>query len=604
MVTSFKDQIIVSDVIARFLEEKEIKTVFAVIGSANSYIFDSINKRGYTKIVYMHHEQAVVMAAGAYYRACGKISAAIVTAGGGASNAVTGVVTNWADSIPCLVISGQESTKYIHEHDSLRMLGTQGFKVVDMIRGVTKYANTIMEADSILEELEKAYHTCMNDRPGPVWLDIPFDVQFQKVIYGTLRHYNTVVRKVDYSQQAQNVMQLLQKAKRPVVLAGHGVKLAKACEEFPSLVDLLGVPVVLSWLAIDVLTEDNPHNFGRPGLYGQRRANFVVQNSDLLIVLGSRLPITLTGYNIANFAPDAKIVMINNHEMELKKHSRYDVCINADVGDFIRELHKVSSPLRNVIKWHSKCEDYAKKFRTIEPHHIEDDKEFDNSYVMMDKISDLTKENTIVVFEQGTPLASGHQAFKVKKNQTVFASNGLGEMGNGLPSSIGAWFGGNGRSVICLMADGSLMMNLQELQTIVGYKIPLKIILFNNDGYLFIKHTQKMLFQGRYTGVNSETGVSLPNFERVCEAMDIAYSNTRRMSLEDFMNVSTDKPFMYECFMNPEQDLSPKVKGIVTNEGIIAPPLEEMSPLLSLQEIEQNMIIPVNPLSYKIERNK
>jgi acetolactate synthase-1/2/3 large subunit len=606
MVTSDLNNqtIIVADLIAEFLENKKMDTVFAVIGSANSYIFDSINKRGYTKIVYMHHEQAVVMAAGAYYRASGKVCAAIVTAGGGATNAITGVVTNWADSIPCLIISGQESTKYLKEDINLRMFGTQGVKIVEMVTPVTKYTTTIMEANSVLEELERAYYICLDKRPGPVWLDIPFDIQFQKIKHENIKRFEVVKEKVNQKKSAQEVMELLLKAKRPVVLAGHGIKLANAKSDFLTLINSLEIPAVSSWLGIDILEENNPYYFGRPGLYGQRRANFVVQNCDLLLVLGSRMPITITGYNINNFAPAAKIIMVNIDPIELKKYDRFDVCIESDVGDFVKELNLISRRLENAEEWHKKCKEYATKFPTIEPHHIEDNKHHDNSYVMVDKISSLAEENSIIVFEQGTPLASGHQAFKVKKDQIVFASNGLGEMGNGLPSSIGAWFGGKGKTTLCLMADGSLMMNLQELQTLVGYKIPLKIILFNNDGYLFIKHTQKMLFQGRYTGVNAETGVSLPNFERVCNAMNIDYSNTKRMNLKDFMSMSIDKPFLYECFMNPEQDLSPKVKGIVTSTGIVPPPLEEMSPLLTLSEIEESMMTPLNPISYKIERNK
>lgn len=599
-------EILVADLIAEFLEEKNIDTVFGIIGSANAYIFDSINKRGYTKIVYMHHEQAAVMAAGAYYRASGKVSAAIVTAGGGASNAITGVITNWADSIPCLIISGQESTKYIKEHESLRMIGTQGIKIVDIIKNITKYSKTIIKKETIIEELEKAYFISSSDRPGPVWLDIPFDIQSQKINLDKLTKFELQSKLPNHQllNDIQQVISLIKTAKRPLILAGNGIKLSNSKNKFENLINTIKIPTVFSWLGIDILPENNPYNFGRPGLYGQRHSNFVIQNCDLLIVLGCRLPITLTGYNINNFAPEAKIVMINNDKNELDKSDRYDIKIQEDVGVFIDEFMNLSDLSFECSEWFEKCKSYYNNYPTIEPHHIQDDILYDNSYVMVDKISNLVEENSIIVFEQGTPLASGHQAFKVKKDQTVFASCGLGEMGNGLPSSIGAWFGGKNKSILCLMADGSLMMNLQELQTIIGYKIPIKIILFNNDGYLFIKHTQKMLFDGRYTGVNENTGVSLPKFEKICNAFGIKYYNSSTTSLDEFMKFKNNSACMYECFMNPEQELSPKVKGIVTKDEIIAPPLEEMSPLLPLEEIKINMISKINPISYKIERTK
>jgi acetolactate synthase I/II/III large subunit len=588
---------LISDIIADYLIEKDIKVVFGIIGSSNSYIFDSINNKGFTKIVYMHHEQAVVMAAGAYYRTCGKVSAAIVTAGGGAINALTGVLSNWADSIPCIVLAGQESTKYINEHSRLRMLGTQGFNASSMVSDITKYSATITNKDEVLHCLDKAYYHALNNRPGPTWLDIPFDIQSSKVVKADLIRYNP--NEDTNTSNIDELVNLINNSKRPVILGGHGIKLSNSQKKFKDLVNKLKIPTLLSWSGLDLLPYDHEYNFGCSGLYGQRRANFVVQNCDLLVVLGSRLALPQTGYNINNFAPNAKIVVINNDEEELKKHTRYDLTINADCKVIIDQLSECDI---NAYRedWHNQCKQYAEDFPLIEQAHLLDNAQYDNSYVLINSLSKILKEDTVVVVGQGTPLPCGHQALEVKKGQTVFASNGLGEMGHGLPSAVGAALASGNRDVILLDGDGSMMMNLQELQTIVGYKLPVKIIVFNNEGYLFIKHTQKMLFNGRYTGVDDATGVSIPQFKKIAKAFDITYFSSKLNTLSDFVEHSGS--CIYECFMNPEQDLIPKVKGIPVVDGILAPPLEEMSPLLPIEVVERSMITNVNELSYKIRQ--
>ena len=598
MVIYNKNDYLASDLIADFLEENEIHTVFGIIGSANSYIFDSITRKGYTKVIYMHHEQAVVMAAGSYYRTTGKVTAAIVTAGAGASNAITGVLCNWADSIPCIVISGQESTKYVNEHSHLRMLGTQGFDVSKMVKDIVKFSVIIKNKSQLLSSLEESYYITTEGRPGPVWIDIPMDMQSAILNKEDLIRYELPVNRTeDYN--LSNVVGLIKNSVRPVILAGHGVRLSKSQTELKQLIEKLKVPVVLSWSGIDNLPFDHNYNFGCPGLYGHRCANFVIQNSDLLIVLGSRLALPQTGYNINNFAPYAKIVMVNNDEGELKKHSRYDITINSDCKEFINKL-LLEDVTSSKNEWYQRCLKYKNDFPLVEKCHLEDNLNYDNSYVFINNISKLLKNDDVIVIGQGTPLPSCHQSLEIKNGQIAFASNGLGEMGNGLPSAIGASFAAKDRNVILFDGDGSMMMNLQELQTIVGYKLPIKIIIFNNEGYLFIKHTQKMLFNGRYTGVNADTGMSLPNFKRIADAFEIPYFNTKNNSVEEFLN---HKGYaILECYMNPEQDLVPKVKGILTKEGILPPPIEDMSPLLSIETLENNMIVKVNDTSYKIRK--
>jgi len=585
---------IVSDKIADFLEEKGIDTVFGIIGSANSYLFESISNKGYTKIVYVHHEQAAVMAAGAYYRTSGKMSAAIVTAGPGAANAVTGVVSNWADSIPTLILSGQESTKYLDEHRHLRMLGTQGFDAVTMLKDVTKYANVLRSSESVMYEMEKSYYTCLEGRPGPVWLEIPFDIQSSAVNEEELAIFREPLEaKPDL--KIEEIVDLINASKRPVILGGHGIRLSGSKREFQKMVKQLKIPTLLTWSGIDLLPESEEYYFGKSGIYGQRCANFVVQNCDLLIVLGSRLALPQTGYDINNYAPCAKIVMVNNDEGELHKHERYDLKINANVRDVILGLLEHSVDKKE--KWHSQCLEYQRNFPIVENHHVSTD-EYVNSYEFLNNLSDKLDDNHVIVVGMGTAMASGHQAFKTKKDQIMFTSNGLGEMGWGLPSLVGASFASEDRKLLCLMSDGSMMMNLQELQTIIAYDINVKIVVFNNDGYLFIKHTQKMLFNGNFVGVNKDTGIVLPEYKKIASAFGFEYFSSREDDVEDFL--SSDGASIYEVFMHPEQPLKPKVVGIKTPDGILAPPIEEMSPLLEICDIEENMLIGVNEKSYKI----
>ena len=591
---------LVCDIIAEFLEKKNIDIVFGITGAANVYLFDAIIKRGYTKVVYVHHEQAAAMSAGGYYRASGKLAAVVVTAGAGASNAITGVLSNWADSIPCLVISGQESTTFLDKHAHLRMLGTQGFDVTQSVKNITKYAHCIKDKNDVLYCLEKAHKTCLEGRPGPVWLDIPMNIQSSKVSTNELNVFED--RSIDggfYSMGSDKIIELLEEAERPVIMGGHGIQLSGSESKFKDLVERLNIPVLLTWSGINILDHDHPCNFGTAGIYGQRRSNFIVQNCDLLLVLGSRLAIPQVGYDVNNFARDAKIIMVNNDKNELTKTSRYTP-VYADCNEFVSELLE-SNVRTNCVPWYKRCQKYSDDFPIIEEHHIEDNIHHDNSYVLINQLSNLLSSDDIISIGQGSPLPCTHQAFKFKENQIAFASNGLGEMGNGLPSAIGASFSNPETHTILLDGDGSMMMNLQELQTVVGYNLPIKIVVFNNQGYLFIKHTQKMLFgKEHYTGVDENTGVSLPNFEKIATAFGIPYFNTKRNTLQDF--VDHDGCCIFECFMNPEQELTPKVKGVVVDDAIVSPPMEDLSPLLPFEDLERNMISEVQNISVELKR--
>ena len=601
-----------SDLVAEFLKQNEIKVAFGIIGSANSHIFDSISSLGYTQIVYMHHEQSVVMAMGSYYRTSGKLSVAIVTAGGGSTNAITGVVSNWADSIPGLIISGQESEKHILEYKDKRMFGIQGYDSPKMVSEVTKHSKTIKSGDDIQAELEKALSISLSGRPGPVWLDFPFDLQ-AKSTYP--REWNSI--KIDKyycdaypilcDTDSVELVRKLKTKKRPVVIAGHGVRLSGSKASLREFIEKNNIPTVLTWSGIDLLPENHPLNYGRSGVMGERCANFIVQNSDFVIAIGTRLSLLQTGYDRADFAPNAELFINDIDFSEAAKFSSKNPFVSTiDCKALLDHATRSSeSKPEKYSEWHDYCKKMRVKYPKLMPEH-KSSGQYINSYEFVDILSEHLADNAIIVTDMGTGLLSGHYSIKLKENQTMFTSLGLGEMGYGLPGAVGASFTDFSRPVVCLNCDGGIMMNLQELQTIKHHNLPIKIVIFNNDGYLMIKHTQKMLFGGKYNGVNTNTGLSLPNFENLAKAFGIPYFKVQHpedcgANLDGFLN--TSGPTFCEVFMDPEQDFIPKVRGIKKQDGtIFAPPIEEMSPLLPLEDIKENMIAGVSPKSLVIQR--
>ena len=586
----------VCDVIVSFLLEHGITTVFGIIGSANSHIYNSCAESGIT-ILNTHNEQAAVLAAGAYYRTSGKLAMALITAGGGATNAITGIVSLWADSTPAIIITGQEKAEYVKKHASRRMYGTQGFDIVHMVSKTTKYAK-LVDAPSVQDELEQAYNTALSGRMGPVLLDFPFDVQ-SSMITPRLWTRGTTPVVMPTTEEIERVCQLVENSKRPVILAGHGIKLSKSVELFRSRMKSLNIPTLLTWSAIDIIDHNNPLFFGSPGVYGQRSANFIFQKCDLLITLGTRLTIPQTGYDMKEVARNATIVMVDIDESEFKEF--VDLPIRADCGGFLEKMSGVKSSCDS---WIQECQSIREEFPIVDKNHKDD--AFPNSYRMIQEISNYLKPNQIIVTDMGTALLSGHQSIHLGGDMTMFSSYGLGEMGYGLPAAFGAAIGGKGREVLCLNCDGGMMMNIQELQTIVQHKLPVKIVIFNNDGYLMIKHTQKMLFKGNYTAVDENTGIVLPDYMKVAKAF--GYEGYRIKTWNEFhfyfpRFMDYEGPAICELFMPPDQDFIPKVKGVVQMDGsIFAPPIEEMSPVLPMDIVTRIMGDTISEKSSKIVR--
>lgn len=598
----------VSDHIALFLKKKKIKSVFGIIGSANSHIFDSIRNLNYTKIICMHHEQSLTMAMQTYYRVTKKPGVALVTAGGASANAITGVVSAWADSIPGIVISGQENARYVNRYkkDKNRMWGIQGFDSIKMVKDVTKYTSRLFKAENILYELEKGYFQSLDQRPGPVWIDIPLDVQGKKIdLSKKIKRFRIVKKKIDKKRQLvkkTKILSLIKKSKRPVFWFGNGIKLSNSEKLIPRLLKLFNFPFFLSWAAIDLIDSNHKLNFGRPGVYGNRSSNLILQNSDLIISIGSRLSIPMRGYVEKEFARDARVVYVDIDKTEFlkfndkKKFFFYKEDANIFIKDLINNFSKIKKEVSKK-KWLDYCNKILKKFPHLETQTHKDTSGFINSYKFIDRLSDRLRKNDCIVTDMGTALLSGHQKIKLKKTQRIMTSTGLGEMGYGLPGAIGACVGMNKKEVICLNCDGGIMMNLQELQTIDEYKLPIKIFVFNNDGYLMIKHTQKNLFKNRYVAVNKNTNVSCPNLKNLSKAFNMNFFKIR--TWKDFNDnipkiLREKKPLICEVMMDPEQHFHPKLGTIINkNNKIISPPLEDLSPILSRKELKKNMLIPL-----------
>jgi len=595
------EKIKVSELIAECLEKLGIRHAFGMIGAGNVHLFEAIAKRGYTEIVCIHHEQAATMAMQTYYRTHGKLAACLLTTGAGATNGVTGVLSAWADSIPGIIIAGNENSKFTKVNNPLRMWGVQGYDSVEMVHKITKYAHRVMEPSQAVYEIQKAAFISLDQRPGPCWIEIPMDVQASRIDSSASDQFVPPVESHLISeavlQQVQTVIQSLQSSQRPVLWLGNGIRLAGAEKKIESLLKVLGIPVLVSWAGIDMIDSSHPLVFGRAGVYGQRSANFVLQNSDYVLAIGTRLAIPQIGYDLSELARAAIIDVVDIDPQEVKKHqARTREAIECDAGLFIDALMDDAgkSAIPPKTDWLNQCNLYREEFDWVGQEH--DDKNgFMNSYRFIERLNGFFKPNQVVVTDMGTALLCAHQVLKIQPGQRLMTSTGLGEMGFGLPAAIGASFALNRGEVMCLNCDGGMMLNLQELQTIVHHQLPIKIFVFNNDGYLMIKHTQNALFKVGYVGTNKASGVSCPDFTKIGGAFDLPTYQIRAWEECDSVlkQIQAAKgPLICEVFMHSEQLFSPKLSLVVKEDGsLVSPPLEDLSPLLPREVIERVMTI-------------
>lgn len=587
----------VSDFIFKHLVEKHnIHHCFLVTGGGAMHLNDSIGHTEGLTYICNHHEQASAIAQEGYFRASGKMCVTNVTTGPGGTNAITGVLGQWLDSIPAIYISGQIKTvtyKNTYPDLPLRQLGDQEADIVAVVSPITKYAKTVTNPTEILYELDKAMYLALNGRPGPVWLDIPLDVQAAMIDEATLRAFDPAELETRWDhetidKQLDDVLTKLQSAKSPVIYVGNGVRLAEREKQFVALAERLDIPVVTAISGSDIIWYNHPLCFGKPGICGDRIGNIMTQNSDLLIILGTRLSLRQLSYAYDLFAPKAYKVMVDIDEAEMHKPTlKIDLPIHADLRHVIDALLKKTEGKKYSF------EAWKQWGRTIEsklPTLFADNPDmpgYTNSYKFGDELFKQMNAGDVVVTGNGTAYTCTYQAMKVKEGVRVFANQGCAAMGYDLPAAIGAVTANeNGRTVL-VTGDGSLQMNIQELQTLLTYKMPLKIFVLENEGYLAIKTTQKAFFGGKFTGSNPASGVICPNLEKITAAYGIPYlsvsENGEKLQQTIAHTLATDGPVICEVHMHPEQTLFPKSATMMDKKTgkMSSAPLEKMAPFVS-----------------------
>lgn len=597
----------IAERIAEKLEAAGCRHVFAISGAGNVFLLDAIARREGLEYVCPHHEQAGAMAAIAYSRISDppRLGVMMTTGGPGAVNALTGALNAWADSIPLLILSGQEKSSFVKAGRKLRMWGVQGFDVVRTVSGFCKYAVMIEDPGTIDFHIDKAIHEATSGRPGPVWLDIPMDIQ--SAVYDAGDQAVFAAPEGEEGEEvgaAATVWEMLKAAKRPVFLLGNGIRLAGAEGMIPTLLERFRIPVITAWSGMDMVPSDFPRYFGHAGVYGGRSANFIVQNSDLLVCIGTRLAIPQVGYDYSEYARGAKKVVVDIDPAELEKFNPpVDLPVCGDAGRFISALltkSEGSAPVEPS-EWVGRCESWRREYPVIEPEHQVSRPKAINTYRFIEELNRHLTGNDVVVADAGAAHTTTQQVIFLRKGEKFIATTGLGEMGYGLPGAIGAAFARPGHRVVLITGDGSTMLNLQELQTIVHHGLPVKIFLYANDGYLTIRNTQNALFQGRQAGSGSRTGVSCPDFCRVAEAFGIPaseISDIGEASAGIVHALSGEGPHLCVIHTDPEQSFVPKLSLSYDESGaLVSPPLEDLSPLLPREVLEREMLIGLHPKS-------
>jgi acetolactate synthase I/II/III large subunit len=582
----------VSNYVADYLQNIGVEHVFMIVGGGAMYLNDSLGKK--FKSICFHHEQACTIAADAYARIHNKIPIVNVTTGPGGTNAVSGVLGAWTDSIPMLIISGQVAYKHTVQSTGmkLRQLGDQEFDIISMVSHITKYAHMITDPADIKFHLDKAIYEACNGRPGPCWLDIPLDIQNAQIEENQLRSYipNSSIPIIS-NDAIHFTLNCLKNAKRPVVLAGGGIRCSKSVGIFNNLINKLKVPVLTAFGYHDIIESSHPLCIGRPGTLGERGGNFILQNADVLLVLGSRLDIRQIGYKDQSLAPNAIKIMIDIDENELKKPTLdMDVLIHGDLKDFINKLSKCCDDLEPKNDWLEWCRIMSRKYPIVLPEYRKECPI--NPYGFVEEIDKQLEEEQIIVCANGTACVIPFQILSIKKGQRLIGNTGTASMGWELPASIGAYFASN-KKIVCFAGDGSIQMNLQELQTIKYHNLPIKIFLLNNDGYLSIRQTQTNNKIGPI-GFDNTCGVSFPSMEKIAFAYGIKYLkciNYSEIQSVFKQTMSGQEPTICEVILDRNQGFSPRIVAKKENGKMVPCSLEDMYPFLDEKEIENNKCI-------------
>ena len=592
----------VADYIWKTLADKGVRHVFLVTGGGAMHLNDALGLERRIKYVCNLHEQACAMAAEGYARASGTPGVINVTTGPGGTNALTGVMGAWLDSVPMVIVSGQIKRATMITacpNLKLRQLGDQEYNIVDAVKPMTKFAKTVMSVEEVPQVLEDAWRICQEGRPGPVWIDVPLDIQAAEMVPRAKCEVRSAEGREtgDVRCEAVEVAEALKAAKRPAIIVGSGVHNAHCEELFLKVAESLNIPVLTSISGIDLIPSDHPLFFGRPGILGERPANLIMQNSDLFIVLGTRMGIRICGYAYETVARAAKKVMVDIDPNELEKPTfRPDVKICADAGDFLRALAVELPSLGPKAEWLDYCRRMKAKYPVILPEHRART-DYVSSYVLPEAIMRHAPDPLTVVTSNGIAYTSTFQAIPIRKGMRMFSNEACASMGYGLPAAIGAAFADAGRTVVCFEGDGSIQMNIQELQTLLNYKLPVKLFVYNNGGYLSIKTTQRAFFNGRFMGSEAGSGVILPSFEKIAAAYGLPYfrlKNNQELDVKLPEIFATEGPALVEVMLDPFEKLGPKAASKKLPDGtMVSAPLEDMAPFLPREEFAANMLIPV-----------
>lgn len=580
--------------------------IFLVTGGGAMHLNDAFGKQKKLKYICCHNEQACSIAAEAYTRVSGKIGAVNVTTGPGGINALNGVFGAWVDSIPMIIISGQVKRvtclSNYNLNGKLRQLGDQEVDIVSMVKHITKFSVLVNDPSRIKYYMEKALSLALEGRPGPVWLDIPVDVQSSLIEIDNLVGYIHEESKSEFSKITEiieeNLIRLVN-SKRPVIYAGSAIWHSNSHKEFISFIEKINIPVVTAWNSNDLLWDEHPLYAGRPGSVGNRAGNFTVQNSDCLIVLGSRLNIRLVSYNWENFAKNAfKIGVDIDQEELIKPTANFNQKLNIDLRDFFRIANQIIDTKNikfNKNNWIKTTKEWLVKYPVCLPEYWKTNNNV-NPYCFIDSLFDQLTPNDIVVCADGTACVTAFQGAKIKKGQRLFHNSGCASMGYDLPAAVGAYFGKNDEEsdrIICIAGDGSIMMNLQELETISGNKLNIKIFLLNNKGYHSIRQTQHSFFSENIVGCGLESGLTFPNFEKVAKAFEFKYFSIKQhddLKEKICSALIENGPTFCEIFIDMNQQFSPKLSSRKLEDGtMVTASLEDMSPFLDRHEFESNM---------------